>query len=63
MSPHERESERAGVGDGKPTALRACVKAVLWLLAFCAQCRYPILPVSKTTAYLEPLHSTTGQAL
>lgn len=54
---------RADVGDGKPTASRACVKAPLWLLAFSAQCRYPILPVSKTTAYLETLHSTTGEAL
>lgn len=51
------------MGDGKPTASRACVKAPLWLLAFSAQRHYPILPVSKTTAYLEPLHSTTGEAL
>uniref|UniRef100_A0A673K7Z1 Rap1 GTPase-GDP dissociation stimulator 1-like n=1 Tax=Sinocyclocheilus rhinocerous TaxID=307959 RepID=A0A673K7Z1_9TELE len=43
----------ADVGDGKPTASRACVKAPLWLLAFSAQHRYPILPVSKTTAYLD----------
>ncbi len=54
---------RADVGDGKPTASRACVKALLWLLAFSAQRCYPILPVSKTTAYLETLHSTTGEAL